>query len=404
MNLDGELVLQLPSVRRFVVRVRDILRDELHVVLLFGHTLPTEVREAIAAECVANVLSTREVNATDREPAEPIPDYLGRVLDLPASEFMPGGAPSSERSFPTSVFWLQGVEETGPAEQQEWLAFVTKTAKLGNASSCRFFVPLRQAPVASDARLSIIHFWNELSQLEVRLLCREISDNDLGLAAQWREAVIPELAGGDLTLLPVLWNPVIAGAGSVLSALQEVARSREWPSSFAASVRDARRLAREPTASACPDSWRALWAAGAAHGVREVGCEVSSVALAWSGSDDDRREVDHRIWRGQARYLLPRLDEVRLKICETLTQRHGPSWPTRLHQFANPEEDERARADPRSVAYGALMHITRKREAKADRLRELARVGRDLRNDLAHYSAVSFSLYEQFVSLEAAAW
>ena len=78
--------------------------------------------------------------------------------------------------------------------------------------------------------------------------------------------------------------------------------------------------------AAPPRPWRSLWAEGGLQWSMEHGIEVHPSALACLGLTSD---LSHRLWRGQARLLLPLLDELRLTICRRLTDRLGDGWAVR---------------------------------------------------------------------------
>lgn len=397
VRLDAATLLGLPSTGRFIRRVREQLHEDMHVLVVLGGSLPEALRAELAAACVESSLF-QEIVSSERFPLEPVHDFLARALHRSSHLFMPGSANSPE---PTddlpNVLWVQGLEQESPERRQEWVAFAQQVAKLGWSARTRLFIPVAATEAGSDARITVVHYWSELSVLEIGLLIREAAGTEIGLSSRWRESVLPELVGTDVSLLAPLWNEVLGSSDEVTQALQREARQRQWPASLARDVQEVRRTGRGPPTATCPPAWRRLWAAGAACGTREEGGMVSSTALAWSGDDESRRELLHRLWRGQARLALPLLDEVRLRVCRVLTERHGPDWPTRFHAFLSADQESRAREDPLTVEYGPLSLITREREARADQFRDLVTRGRNLRNELAHCRPILFSQFREFV-------
>src|SRR5690606_30295850 len=142
-------------------------------------------------------------------------------------------------------------------------------------------------------------------------------------------------AGGDAATMKRPTNPMATGdpAAGIIANLAEDGRSRGWnkllekaPALLQQAVIGSGlwsnpddRYAQDP-----PVAGRRLWLEGLLDKDRYEGICLHSAAAALRG---DTHLVEHRIWRGQARTLLPVLDAVRLEVCEYLSDRHA-AWRT----------------------------------------------------------------------------
>ena len=154
-------------------------------------------------------------------------------------------------------------------------------------------------------------------------------------------------------------------------------------------VRGAYKVGQEP-----PESLRGLWASGCLGYTPEYGLEVHPGFLAQSNR---RATAEHMLWRGQSELILPLVNEVRLKVCQDLTNTFGSDWPVRWVPPSNEQEVEEARRSPlgtelRHVNY--LLQSLGMRNPRHDlyekrSLGDLVLRARNLRNEVAHYNPVA---------------
>jgi hypothetical protein len=123
----------------------------------------------------------------------------------------------------------------------------------------------------------------------------------------------------------------------------------------------------------------------------EYGYELHSAALAVI---DDYDGINHRLWRGQSRLLLPLVDHLRLRICHHLNEKYGKDWPVRW--CLPPEDEEEAvRNNPLACQWGHMVTLFRRGHLRAvkNRWYDIALLSHQIRNKIAHYSPVSFQEY-----------
>ena len=106
--------------------------------------------------------------------------------------------------------------------------------------------------------------------------------------------------------------------------------------------------------------------------------------------------MEQRLWRGQSELLLPILNNVRIRICDRLTDAFGADWPINPHRPLTDYEFEAVVDNPRGAEFGHIEYLFKnipKFENNPDLL-GIASMGRTLRNEIAHYRLVEFSDFE----------
>ena len=146
------------------------------------------------------------------------------------------------------------------------------------------------------------------------------------------------------------------------------------------------------------------WAEGMLHYTWEYGLELHSAVLALAQRYDVLRQ---RLWRGQAALLLPLLDQVRVALCERLTEQHGSEWPLKWGEPLSDEEKAAVRMTPLAAQWGYLDHLLTHTPAGRwePRISPLVSRARTLRNRVAHFQPVSFTDFQRFwYELEQHPW
>jgi hypothetical protein len=235
--------------------------------------------------------------------------------------------------------------------------------------------------------------------LELRLLCRG-ADIQADAITQWREHLLPALAGDDVALAASLWDSLSLGTCAIKQQLRLFARQRGW------TVESLRDWGAEGIASTQfhnsgkpqlrpPEAVRALWAHGALSYTPEQGLELHTAAVALLEREED---LQHRLWRGQANLLLPLIDGLRLRLCAHLTRRYGSDWPIRWDKPNSSEELEAVINTPFACQWGYLRHLLR--QCSAFRLERvslpLVERSHRMRNELSHYRPIDFIDFELF--------
>ncbi|MFP2905225.1 hypothetical protein ACLESD_09245 [Pyxidicoccus sp. 3LFB2] len=306
------------------------------------------------------------------------------------------------------VFLVSGVERLPLEAQEEWVRYFSLWAKYPRTRTHALVLPLPSrpdviSPTAGDTHLAMHHWWGRMSLLDVQLLCRLLEDAESDpLIATWREAILPHLAGADVALAAKLWDVVTEPEGIITKSLTEHGRQIGLNAVVlkGAIGRAARAQKGFGRPSAIPAAlWEELWGMGAAQYTAEHGVELTAVALAVLGQKDD---VRHRIWRGQAGLLLPRLDQVRIGVCRILTERHGAGWPIDFGKLCFTEEElSLVKKDPLATEFGPLRRIVIQDRAKAHTYVGLVSHARDMRNSLAHYQMVSLGDFRTLCANQA---
>ena len=140
------------------------------------------------------------------------------------------------------------------------------------------------------------------------------------------------------------------------------------------------------------------WASGALVYTPEYGLEIHPSLLAQASR---KKELETMLWRGQAEFLLPILNEIRLRVCNELTETYGVDWPISWGEPATGHELEQVKITPLATELGYIHHLFRT-AGEGHPLRSkchlsgLVLLARDIRNQIAHNNPVSF---QNFVDL-----
>ena len=321
------------------------------------------------------------------------------------------------------VIGLQGLAELVPAAQQRWMEFAESwsaaahsAANTGELHSALCFIVQAGAATASlklppaSLYLDVVHWWGIPSALEVHLYCRSVAERgDDRPAALWREYVLPSLVGADVGLADELRQlSLLDDEHTLWGFLAQEGCRRGWQSSAIIAAA----LAASPTPvygarhdvlslSPLEQQW---WAEGMLHYTWEYGVELHPAVLALAQRYDVLRQ---RLWRGQAALLLPLLDQVRIALCERLTEQHGPVWPLKWGGPLSDEEKAAVRMTPLATQWGYLDHLLAHTPAlqREPGIRSLVHRARTLRNSVAHFQPVAFTGFQRFwQELEQHAW
>jgi len=304
------------------------------------------------------------------------------------------------------VVYIRGVHDLVAESQRRWLRLFSEWVEASKGlvddgrrppSLCLINSAHKLIDtMVSDLLLSVHWWWAFPSVLETRLLCRiwdrHSRDSPRSL---WREHVLAALAGADLAFVECLWDCYGAELDELLIRCGEYAADRGWTrEALVCWQADLFLTPREPTSvEHLNRSGQRLWAEGVLQ-CTEYGLEVHSAALAALGHD---HLVRHRIWRGQATFLLPMLEKLRLRICELLAERYGRTWPERWGPPDSQEEAKLVSESPLACSWGYLYRIMTGPSVHAvyRGLIGVTRRAKHIRNQVAHGTPVRFQDVER---------
>ncbi len=397
-----EALRRIPSFEDFV---RDVAEDagegRYFVVLTAGQVNPIHLAEALSGRLFASNRNLIRIAVSEQRTGESEPAFLSRTSCLEPAEFQPGRG--GELDFVSDVILLEGLDEAPRDVARRWLKFIEDAARLRSSGRHSIGAIVRTTPDdslahSSDTRFSIHRWWEVCSVLDLRLLVRMSESGDASAArARWREAVLPPFAAGDVELVERLWDAVAGTEAEIGAVLREVAAERGIDPVRLKPMANALKNRGEYVAAGGPGRWEAAWRLGAAQATREFGPEPTVLALAVL---EDMRELRHRLWRGQATLMLPQLDEVRMSVCEELSNVHGTGWPLRFARYDDEEDRKRVEGDPLATDYGPLERVVRNASARAGKFVPLVSHARKLRNELAHYRPITYAQYARFLELD----
>ena len=246
-------------------------------------------------------------------------------------------------------------------------------------------------------------WWGFPSALEMRLACRIANrqDGDGLEIGKWREHILPSLVGSDVQLAEKIWTAV-GDQECIVGELKDHWQSLDEPTAICpvdAFLELVKNYSTTYTiGQELPLDLQRPWANGALIYTPEYGLEVHPALLAYT---NQKVEVEKRIWRGQAEFLLPILNEIRLRICVELTDAYGDDWPVKWGEPATGHELEQVKISPLATELGYIQYLfaTAVRGHPLDAKRHLSSLvlrARNIRNQIAHNKPV---LYGDFAAL-----
>ena len=400
-------VLTLPSVRNFIDDICDASRSRSVLVLI-----PDTISRAMVASLIANrfdvlqfpwknvqydgehfpaiaISDQLRINWPSPYTVKNIPKLLG-CEDLPELIHISEFNTRNTGNLAARQRWLGLI--------QEWVEGSRITSRQGVRTTPRLCLVAKLSdfdfnPPAEQDRLSIHWWWGFPSSLEMRLACRFGSQSVATDEAvnRWREQVLPAISGTDFDLAEHLWDTILESAEEIVRKLIEFAHINglALPPEQQSHEFNISRSAEFP-----PSSIWELWAGGRISFTPEFGAEHHPASLAHCGRKVD---IEQRLWRGQSELLLPILNYIRIRICDSLTKAFGEDWPINPHRPQTEYEIEAVKDDPRGAEFGHIEYLLKnipKFKDKSDLL-QFVSLSRTLRNEIAHYRLVSFTDFER---------
>ena len=243
-------------------------------------------------------------------------------------------------------------------------------------------------------------WWGFPSMLEVRLSCRIASEQfgrDDPATSRWREYVLPGLVGGDVQLAEHMWGKVLGDTDQAMRGLAEYWDRLEH-TEVSGSIDDAIEVVKAHRGSygggrELPQHLWRLWAGGGLVYTREYGLEVHPALLA---HHERRTSVEHMLWRGQSELLLPIVNEIRLRVCQDLTETYGNDWPVKWVPPHFEHDIEEVSRSPLGTELSHVNYLLQNLGMRNDRhdlcqkrfLGDLVLKAKTVRNEIAHNNPV----------------
>ncbi len=369
----------LPGPESFCGRILATFLEGKSAILFLPEHMPDGlkrfVKNAVMEEAADK--SFDELSQDDFEPGLSALASLFRLFEVEPKEDSNYNVLSCETlsksdSFKNRILWI---EETDDLDLQGWLTFLQKYERASRNSAvndrtlfclCLYGRSPESVGIKEDVCLKFLQWkkyvdffdmllyahWNFSNPKKNGELFRKIAVNVAGCLALWDPEVIERLA-------EVSFQSVLSPYG----ILEEIGRERGW---------DDKCL--EP-----------CWENGTEE-IQNGRKIVHSSFLALHGS---LRELNSRIWKGQNIFLLPLIEEQRLKIIESLKGRLQLPFPSCYDYLIEEAED----LEIGHVWFQIERGDVRVTDAKKQHVSRLRR----LRNVLAHHQVVNLSDLEFLV-------
>ncbi len=410
-------VMQMPTARRLLDLILDDLRNGRSVLALFPEGVESSLLRSELWDGLGQwQLQIHDVLISQLDAQTPA-GALGLILEV---DWGTSNAPRTVENLLNQadlpeILFLDGFDELTEEDREHWLNFMVQWAQVcqgrdstaeGGSETPPALCLLTQASQVTcllpqtNVFLSIRPWKGIPTTLEMRLLCRLASEQDTGPSSRWKEHTIPAIAGSDIGLADFLWSQEYRDNAELADLLRAYGQRRGW---------DQTELEYWPLHShprnstlwqedwALPNTLYKIWARGMVHWTPEYGLERHSAVLALL---DQRETLDHRLWRGQAGFLLAEIDEIRLGLCTHLNHSYGLNWPYKWQEPDTVIECQEVRETPFACQWGHLEYLLQKcpNIQVEQRWLPLVRQSRQLRNAVAHYRPITLRDYERFCS------
>lgn len=396
---------QLPGLQGCCAQIVDDLSRKISVFWLLPDPAPVDdLIEMIRANCYQRHLSVERV-AIDPAAAEgrSAASVLAEKLDLGGDGTLFTPASLMNRHEWPDVLVIEGLTELSANMQARWCRFVEQWGQAVHGAdpdwTTKALVVVVQGQLnglpTRDTELAIHRLWAHLSRIDLLMLSKGQLDYSNG-GPSWSDLILPELAGADLDLLEYLLSEHEKEGPELYRTLAVWGERLGWTRRRleelqAQKAMDFGYIRRVRARQSPPIDLEGLWRIGALYWTSEFGAELHSSAAALI----DRTDVlEHRIWRSQARTLLPVMDAVRREMCHYLTRTQGPIWTA--WATAEHELELQVTASSPLAEFRFLQNVaasfpwgTPIRKYFYETTKELA----DIRNELAHYRPLSRTRY-----------
>ncbi len=239
----SRLYLKLPAPQSFITRLIDDLGERRSfIVLLPNGICPDDLWQTMWDDLCRRDFSFAEVSLPEskhsQSPASVLAEKMGvqwssntshTVLNLTET----GGLPN--------IIRLGGFEEMSLDSRKLWVDFILQWAQNSKAIMDRGGAPsslcllcpawaLDKLLPESSLYLSVRNWWGMPSVLEMKLVCRLAGGSaENGLESEWRENILPSIAGNDLELSQSIWDDIFDGAENLINSLIKYAKQqRHW--------------------------------------------------------------------------------------------------------------------------------------------------------------------------------
>lgn len=415
MNISTKTLVQTPSFQQFLKVIEKDLSNRRSVLVLLPIGIdPLEIWSQLRANLWQRDYALEEIwlpdLPKDHTPVIALGDFLG--IDWGVLNGTSSLAKLVATRGLVDIVQLDGLDQLSVTPRKNWMIFLTAWAQDSHSVANLGHLPVAMCAVVpaisilpeipeSDVYLATHWWWKVPSALEVQLLCRLGNEDNLWNAkTHWREHLLPALVGNDISLIEYLWESSHLGLEELIHKLCSFAKERDWEEEslqeWGATEFIVKSIYSEDYQMLSPPvRWQNLWAHGALSWTPEYGFEVHVAALAVLGRNE---EVKHRLWRGQAKLLLPMIDHTRLTLCSYLTKRYGYDWPVRWHQPSSPDELVAVQSNPLACQWGYLEWLLRNcNHLRTERAwTRMATLAHWIRNEIAHYRPITFRDFEGF--------
>ena len=386
-------VWSLPGPRKFIQKIgQDLRRGVSQIIFSPTSSQVASFKESLL-ECLEKdcFLRSETIDLSSSTQLEPFDLLQATFPGLSGSQYL---EKSVEAPDLPDVIFLENLAHGSTGYIQDWINAIDRWAEACRSSGSmhslvlllKMVDPAKLKLPSKDVRLNYRVLAGTPSSLEVRLLCRMATD-EIDAENQWREFMLASVAGNDFSLVDLLWDEVFNPVESIIKALKIHGKNNGWQKSNDFFPRNWRPKPPGFDLSLSPNEKSfGYLGSGLTIYTSEYGEEIHPCLLALNNME---QEIVHRIWRAQASLLLPAVDDVRRRICNYFTNKYGEDWAI---------IDKKLFASPLELGELKTFFDYSLSDASWEKRQWGSGVYQtwNIRNDLAHYTPVSYIVYEKF--------
>ncbi len=406
-------MIVLPGQSRLFKRIVDDLAANITAIVLIPDSTDWQEAEYLLEEALieqADYLLYHSLVLADCEDQSPVLN-LSEVFQL---EWPDKNLPRTVQNLlingglPEAIF-LRTFSAIPSQHRANWLECLIdfNRISLKDRIKCPAFCVLVPASDQLASHLLIrpgfnIYYWYNFSSLaEAESFYQREAAGQNMVTAMWESSLLASLVGARYDLAEKLVGVLDKDLFQLMDRLAAIAGEVGW---------DERDLQKEdleyflnghcytPMEEFRLDSGiRRLWALGLMEFSAEFGWEVPSWVLAALGLSE---EVKHRIWRAQVKLAMPKINQLRLKVIQTLVEGHGCEWLEWDTPCLERYNWQTGSDNPYGTELYHLWSILRYHKEKLRREQIFLAPLRQafiLRNKLAHYEIIEFAEYEELL-------
>ena len=392
----------LPGPSGFIHKAIEKLEDRKNLIFMLPENFDTHPLRQTLRRTVRESnpdLFWKEWSISDKkdnnhaQPGEVITRAFGLQGDDPAA-IHDAGYVAQSNDFSDWVIYLEGLNELDESDRQRWMRFLADYAHACGERDDRslFCVPLSGTLAfenpPEDVLLEHLWWWGIVSKWDV-LQYLDLVLPVTTLESNWEKTIVAELAGWDIDLVDKLIQLEDQSFDNIFNCLVDYATNKGWENTTLNNLNQIFLIdtqGRKP-----PVSVRDLWAKGVLNLIPGGGCNVHPAVIVAIRKQEGLKQL---LRKGQSRSVLLTIDDLRLAVCEYLSEKHGNKWHYWCDGEYNKGHYEIGEIGHLRYLFNHAQQLPRY-DSELYAIRQLVNWMKNVRDDLSHLRHLDFEKIRQ---------